>query len=44
MGSNFIRYIFRKYPDYKITNLDKITYAGNLENLQDIEKIQIINS
>lgn len=37
IGSNFIRYILNKYPDYKIVNLDKLTYAGNLENLQDIE-------
>ncbi len=37
IGSNFIRYIFDKYPDYKIINLDKLTYAGNLENLRDIE-------
>ena len=38
IGSNFIRYLLKKYPDYKITNLDKLTYAGNLENLKDIEK------
>jgi len=38
IGSNFIRYILDKYPDYKIINLDKMTYAGNPENLQDIEK------
>lgn len=37
IGSNFIRYIFNKYPDYKIINLDKLTYCGNLENLRDIE-------
>ena len=37
IGSNFIRHILSKYPDYKITNLDKLTYAGNLENLKDIE-------
>lgn len=37
MGSNFIRYILNKYPDYKIVNLDKLTYAGNLENLKDVE-------
>lgn len=36
IGSNFIRYILNKYPDYSITNLDKLTYAGRLENLQDI--------
>lgn len=38
MGSNFIRYILKKYPDYKIINLDKLTYAGNLENLRDVER------
>ncbi len=38
IGSNFIRYILKKYPDYQITNLDLLTYAGNLENLKDIEK------
>jgi dTDP-glucose 4,6-dehydratase len=37
IGSNFIHYIFRKYPEYKIINLDKLTYAGNLENLRDVE-------
>jgi len=37
MGSNFIHYILEKYPDYKIVNLDKMTYAGNLENLRNIE-------
>lgn len=37
MGSNFIHYIFKKYPDYEIINLDKLTYAGNLKNLSDIE-------
>jgi len=37
IGSNFIHYMMYKYPDYKIVNLDKLTYAGNLENLRDIE-------
>ncbi|HEX7586403.1 MAG TPA: dTDP-glucose 4,6-dehydratase, partial [Patescibacteria group bacterium] len=37
IGSNFIHYILKKYPDYKIINLDLLTYAGNLENLKDIE-------
>ena len=36
IGSNFIRHILKKYPTYKIINLDKLTYAGNLENLSDI--------
>lgn len=37
IGSNFIRYILEQHPDWEITNLDKLTYAGNLENLQDIQ-------
>lgn len=37
IGSNFIHYILQKYPTYKIVNFDKLTYAGNLENLKDIE-------
>ena len=36
IGSNFIRYILNKYLDYKVVNLDKMTYAGNPENLYDI--------
>ena len=38
IGSNFITYFYNKYSDYHIVNLDKLTYAGNLENLKDIEK------
>src|SRR3989344_5138124 len=38
IGSNFIRHILGKYSDYKITNLDKMTYCGNPENLKGIEK------
>lgn len=37
IGSNFIRYVLNKYPQYSIINLDKKTYAGNPENLKDIE-------
>ncbi len=37
IGSNFIRYLLRKYPSYTVTNLDKLTYAGNLENLAGAE-------
>jgi len=37
IGSNFIHYILNKYPDYKVVNLDLLTYAGNLENLSDVE-------
>ncbi len=38
MGSNFIRYILTKYPDYTVINLDKLTYAGNLDNVRDLKK------
>jgi dTDP-glucose 4,6-dehydratase len=38
IGSNFIRYILKKYSNYQITNLDLLTYAGNLENLKEVEK------
>jgi dTDP-glucose 4,6-dehydratase len=37
IGSCFIRYILNKYPDYKIINLDALTYAGNVENLNDVK-------
>ena len=37
IGSNFVRYMVNKYPEYQIVNLDLLTYAGNLENLKDIE-------
>jgi dTDP-glucose 4,6-dehydratase len=36
IGSNFIRYLLKTYPDYSVINLDKLTYAGNLENLSDL--------
>ena len=38
IGSHLTRLFVTKYPDYKIVNLDKLTYAGNLENLKDIEQ------
>ena len=37
IGSNFVHYMLIKYEDIRLVNLDKLTYAGNLENLQDIE-------
>ncbi len=40
IGSHVVRLFVNKYPDYKIVNLDKLTYAGNLENLKDIEQKQ----
>ncbi len=36
IGSNFVRYTLQQYPDARITNLDKLTYAGNPENLADV--------
>src|SRR3990167_388044 len=36
MGSNFIRYLLNKYPRYIVVNFDKLTYAGNLDNLKDV--------
>ena len=39
IGSNFVRHIFNTYPEYQIINLDKLTYAGNLDNLKDIADI-----
>lgn len=37
IGSNFLRYFVEKYPNYEIINYDVLTYAGNLDNLKDIE-------
>jgi dTDP-glucose 4,6-dehydratase len=37
IGSHVVRRLVNKYPEYQIVNLDKLTYAGNLENLKDIE-------
>ena len=38
IGSHAVRLFVNKYPDYRIVNLDKLTYAGNLENLKDLQK------
>lgn len=38
IGSNFIRHILNTHPDYKIINLDKLTYCGNLNNLKDVRE------
>lgn len=40
IGSNFVPYMVAKYPQYKIVNLDKLTYAGNLNNLKECEKAE----
>ena len=37
IGSHLVRLLVRKYPEYRIVNLDALTYAGNLENLKDVE-------
>jgi dTDP-glucose 4,6-dehydratase len=37
IGSNFVPYFLEKYPQYHIVNLDLLTYAGNLENLREVE-------
>ncbi len=36
IGSNFTRYMLQKYPNYKVVVYDKLTYAGNLDNLKDV--------
>ncbi|MCA6439700.1 MAG: dTDP-glucose 4,6-dehydratase [Sediminibacterium sp.] len=38
IGSHVVRLFVNKYPDYKIVNIDALTYAGNLENLKDIDR------
>ena len=40
IGSNFIPYFCEKYPEYLVINLDKLTYAGNLDNLKECENIK----
>ena len=36
IGSCFVRHMLKTHPDYKIINLDALTYCGNLENLDDV--------
>jgi dTDP-glucose 4,6-dehydratase len=36
IGSNFVRYVLEAYPEYRVVVLDKLTYAGNLDNLKDV--------
>ncbi|MBI5101844.1 MAG: dTDP-glucose 4,6-dehydratase [Nitrospirae bacterium] len=38
IGSNFVRFVLSRYPGYEVVNLDSLTYAGNLENLRDLEE------
>ena len=42
IGSHVVRLFINKYPDYNIVNLDKLTYAGNPENLKDVRMQKII--
>ena len=44
IGSNFIRYVLHEHPDWTVINLDKLTYAGNLANLTDIETVYSLNA
>ena len=37
IGSNFILYMIQQYPNYQIINMDALTYAGNLENLNSVQ-------
>ena len=39
IGSHLVRLFVTKYPDYQVVNLDKLTYAGNLENLRDVDSL-----
>lgn len=39
IGSNFVPYFCKKYPEYNVINLDKLTYAGNLDNLKECESM-----
>lgn len=38
IGSHVVRLFVNKYPEYRIINVDKLTYAGNLANLKDVEE------
>ncbi len=44
MGSHFIKYILATYPDYEVVNFDKLTYAGNLENLREVENTTVFST
>ncbi len=39
IGSNFVPYFAEKYPEYHVINLDKLTYAGNLDNVKECENM-----
>ena len=42
IGCNLVREFVKKFPEYQIYNLDNLTYAGNLKNLEDLEGFKII--
>ncbi len=44
MGSHFIRRLYTRYPEYRIVNLDLLTYAGNPENLKDLEQAEAVKA
>ena len=44
IGSNFVPYFLEAYPDYHVVNLDKLTYAGDLKNLSEIEQSETLKS
>ena len=44
IGSNFVRYWLKNHPKDKIVNFDKLTYAGNLANLQEVENLLILSN
>ena len=37
IGSHFVRRLLQQHPEYQVTNVDKLTYAGNRDNLRDVE-------
>ena len=37
IGSHFVRRLLREHPEYEVTNIDKLTYAGSRDNLRDVE-------
>jgi len=40
IGSNYVKYVFKKHPSYRVTVLDKLTYAGNLDNLLEVKGLK----
>jgi dTDP-glucose 4,6-dehydratase len=40
IGSNFVRHLLAKYPDYEVVVLDKLAYAGNVENLESVSRLK----